>query len=151
MALTALPTLPTPHVTASTWAEMLNAALQQLDTNTRTLDTNLATVATAAGTAQTTATNASTAAAAANAALPGKANVSHTHPSTDITSVLGYTLLPAGTTITVLKAAGTWPARPTSRADLIVRWKGADPSPAIVTSGTGGMMDGVDVREIPAP
>jgi hypothetical protein len=56
-----------------------------------------------------------------------------------------YADLPAGTTLTVIKD-GTWPARPTSRADIIVAWKGADPSPAIVTSGTGGMLDEVDYR-----
>jgi hypothetical protein len=39
--------------------------------------------------------------------------------------------LPAGTTLTVLKNAGTWPARPTARADIIVQWKGSDPSPAL--------------------
>lgn len=59
-----------------------------------------------------------------------------------------YTDLPAGTTLTVLKSGGTWPARPTSRADLIVQWKGADPSPSIVSSGTGGMLDNVDIRLI---
>lgn len=57
-----------------------------------------------------------------------------------------YATLPAGTTLTVVKTGSTWPARPTSRADLIVQWKGADPSPGIVSSGTGGMLDGVDVR-----
>lgn len=54
--------------------------------------------------------------------------------------------LPAGTTLTVSKSGGTWPARPTSRTDIIVQWKGADPSPSIVSSGTGGMMDNVDIR-----
>lgn len=62
-----------------------------------------------------------------------------------ITSV-GYADLPAGTTLTVLKSGGVWPARPTARADLIVAWKGADPSPSIVSSGTGGMLDNVDYR-----
>jgi hypothetical protein len=62
-----------------------------------------------------------------------------------ITSV-GYDDLPAGTTLTVLKSGGVWPARPTSRADVIVAWKGADPSPSIVSSGTGGMLDDVDYR-----
>lgn len=58
-----------------------------------------------------------------------------------------YDTLPAGTTITVLKSSGgTWPARPTTRADIIVAWKGPDPSPAIVVSGTGGMLDNVDYR-----
>lgn len=55
--------------------------------------------------------------------------------------------LPAGATLTVQKNAnGTWPARPTSRTDVTVQWKGPDPSPSIVASGTGGMLNGVDVR-----
>ncbi|MGB4759386.1 MAG: hypothetical protein WBP26_05020 [Candidatus Saccharimonadales bacterium] len=54
--------------------------------------------------------------------------------------------LPAGTTITVAKSGGTWPARPTSRSDIVVQWKGPDPSPSIVSSGTGGMLDNVDIR-----
>jgi hypothetical protein len=54
--------------------------------------------------------------------------------------------IPAGSTLTVQSTAGTWPARPTSRADVIVIWKGPDPSPAIVSSGTGGMRDGIDIR-----
>jgi hypothetical protein len=54
--------------------------------------------------------------------------------------------LPAGCTITVLKGTSGWPARPTSRADIIVAWKGADPSPSIISSGTGGMLDNVDYR-----
>lgn len=58
--------------------------------------------------------------------------------------------LPAGSTITVLKSAGVWPARPTSRTDIIVAWKGPDPSPSIVSSGTGGMLDNVDYRLITA-
>ncbi len=59
-----------------------------------------------------------------------------------------YANLPAGTTITVAYDTGSssWPARPTSRTDIIVQWKGPDPSPAIVESGTGGMLDNVDVR-----
>ncbi|MBL8121551.1 hypothetical protein JNM87_02270 [Candidatus Saccharibacteria bacterium] len=54
--------------------------------------------------------------------------------------------LPAGTTLTVSKSAGVWPARPTSRSDIVVQWKGPDPSPSIVSSGTGGMLDNVDIR-----
>lgn len=54
--------------------------------------------------------------------------------------------IPAGSTLTVQKSGSTWPARPTARADVFVQWKGADPSPAIVSSGTGGMLDGVDTR-----
>jgi hypothetical protein len=57
-----------------------------------------------------------------------------------------YANLPAGSTLTVAKSGGVWPARPTSRTDIIVQWKGADPSPSIVSSGTGGMLDNVDIR-----
>lgn len=53
--------------------------------------------------------------------------------------------IPSGSTITVIKQA-TWPARPTIRTDVIVIWKGPDPSPSIVESGTGGMLDNVDMR-----
>jgi hypothetical protein len=61
-------------------------------------------------------------------------------------SEVTYALLPAGTTLTVTKTGATWPPRPTSRTDIVVRWKGADPAP-----GFGGlaMVEGVDVREIP--
>ncbi len=59
-----------------------------------------------------------------------------------------YANAPAGSTFTVLKSGGTWPARPTSRTDVVVQWKGADPSPAIVSSGTGGMLDNVDIRMV---
>lgn len=59
-----------------------------------------------------------------------------------ITSI-GYALLPAGVSLTVLKTGSTWPNRPTSRTDLPVIWKGADPSPAV---GGTGMVDGVDTR-----
>ena len=54
--------------------------------------------------------------------------------------------LPAGSTVTVAKSGGSWPARPTSRNDIVVQWKGPEPSPAIVSSGTGGMLDNVDIR-----
>lgn len=59
--------------------------------------------------------------------------------------------MPTGATVTVVKSGSTWPARPTNRSDVIVRWRGAEPSPPIVSSGTGGMLDGVDERQIPAP
>lgn len=39
--------------------------------------------------------------------------------------------------------------RPTSRTDITIEWEGADPSPASVDSGTGGMLRGRDRREIP--
>ena len=54
--------------------------------------------------------------------------------------------LPAGATLTVQKSGGVWPARPTSRSDVTVQWKGPDPSPSIVSSGTGGMLNNVDIR-----
>lgn len=54
--------------------------------------------------------------------------------------------VPAGYTHTRVKSsAGVWPARGTSRTDITVIWIGADPSPAIVTTGTTGMYEG-DVR-----
>ena len=56
--------------------------------------------------------------------------------------------LPAGSTLTVLKAAGAWPARPTSRTDIVVQWKGPTPAPAIITTGTGGALNNVDVLMI---
>lgn len=62
-----------------------------------------------------------------------------------LTSV-GYADLPPWTTVTVIKNAGVWPNRPTARADIIVQWKGPDPDPAVVSSGTGGMLDNVDTR-----
>ncbi|MFZ1812571.1 MAG: hypothetical protein WAU02_03585 [Candidatus Saccharimonadales bacterium] len=62
------------------------------------------------------------------------------------TGLLGIDRLPAGSTLTVAKSGSTWPARPTSRSDVIIQWKGADPSPPIVSSGTGGMLDNVDIR-----
>lgn len=81
--------------------------------------------------------------------LASKASSTHTHAASDITSgALSYALLPAATTLTVVKSAGVWPSRPTSRSDIIVQWKGPDPSPSIVSSGTGGMLDNVDIRLI---
>lgn len=54
--------------------------------------------------------------------------------------------IPAGSTITVSKVGLSWPSRPTDRSDVVVQWKGPEPSPAIVTFGTGGMRDNVDLR-----
>ena len=68
-----------------------------------------------------------------------------------LSTTLPISMMPAGTTITVFKSGGVWPARPTARTDIVVRWRGADPSPPIVSSGTGGMLDNVDERQIPAP
>lgn len=74
-----------------------------------------------------------------------------------------------GTTLTVKKdvVTGFWPAswtsdgapvytggsasagvRPTDREDIVVWWKGPDPAPAIVSSGTGGMLEDVDIRAV---
>jgi hypothetical protein len=76
-------------------------------------------------------------------ALGGRITVLEARPLTTPT----LDNLPAGTTITVAKDATTgWPARPTSRTDIVVAWKGQDPSPAIVSSGTGGMLNNVDIR-----
>lgn len=54
--------------------------------------------------------------------------------------------LPAGSVITVRKVNGAWPNRPTGRADITVHWIGPDPDPSIVTTGTSGALDGVDIR-----
>ena len=64
------------------------------------------------------------------------------------TKTISYADLPAGVTITVFKSGGVWPARPTARTDLVVAWRGPDPAPAIVTSGTGGMLENVDKHEV---
>ena len=81
--------------------------------------------------------------------LAGKASTTHTHAASDVVSgTFDLSLLPAGATLTVAKAAGVWPARPTARNDIIVQWKGPDPSPSLVSSGTGGMMNNVDLRMI---
>jgi hypothetical protein len=53
-----------------------------------------------------------------------------------------------GSVLVVRKAAGVWPARPTTRSDIICFWIGADPPPSIITTGTGGMLDNVDVRMV---
>lgn len=78
--------------------------------------------------------------------LDGKAPLSHSHDASALNAgTLNYDRLPAGTTLTVAKSGGTWPSRPTSRTDIIVQWKGADPSP--VTGGSG-MVNNVDTRLI---
>jgi hypothetical protein len=62
-----------------------------------------------------------------------------------------WALLPAGTTITMTKAAGVWPGAPTTRADIVIIWKGPDPSPASAASRTLGvaeMLNNVDMRAI---
>lgn len=73
----------------------------------------------------------------------------------DSAGLLGIDRLPAGTTLVARKVGGNWPGgtastavRPTARTDIVVNWVGADPSPPIVGSGTGGMLDNVDLRSI---
>lgn len=53
--------------------------------------------------------------------------------------------LPAGSILYVVKVGTSWPARPTARTDIRVIWIGADPDPTIVSSGTGGALNG-DLR-----
>lgn len=48
----------------------------------------------------------------------------------------------------VRKSGTTWGPRPTADAAVMVIWVGADPSPAIVDSGTGGMLNNVDLRMV---
>lgn len=52
---------------------------------------------------------------------------------------------PAGAMFSVYKSAGTWPSRPTSRSDITVFWIGTAAAPSIITSGTSGMLQDVDV------
>lgn len=63
-----------------------------------------------------------------------------------------YDDLPPRTTIVLIKDSnGLWPGVPTDRADTIIIWKGAEPSPPIVQSrvlGDPGMLDNVDIRMI---
>ena len=59
-----------------------------------------------------------------------------------------YPTLPAGVTLTLIKAAGVWPGVPTTRTDIPIRWQGASPPPSIVSSRTlssAGMLNGVDI------
>lgn len=93
-------------------------------------------LAAAAAAADTATTNALNAQDIANQALTAAA-----------TATPGIAQLPAGATLTVIKdPTNGWPARPTSRTDIVVAWKGQDPSPPIVGSGTGGMLNNVDYR-----
>lgn len=52
-------------------------------------------------------------------------------------------VLPSGTVMYNTEVSGTYPPRPTTRTDVKVLWFGPD-QPAIVTSGTAGMIDGLD-------
>lgn len=51
--------------------------------------------------------------------------------------------LPSSMVMFVRESGGTYGPRPTSRTDTMVLWFGPD-TPAIVTSGTAGMLDGID-------
>lgn len=58
-----------------------------------------------------------------------------------------YDQLPANTIVAIPQNAdGTWPDRYSARTDLIFAWMGTDPWPPIVSSGTGGMLDNVDLK-----
>lgn len=69
----------------------------------------------------------------------------------DADTTIDYSDLPVGTTLVVKKNGATWPGPPTLRSDITVIWKGAEPSPPVVsvrTLGTPGMLDNVDLRMI---
>lgn len=56
-----------------------------------------------------------------------------------------------GMTITISKNGATWPGVPTARADVVIIWKGADPSPPVVanrTIGQPGLLNNVDFRVV---
>lgn len=61
-----------------------------------------------------------------------------------------FSVLPANSMITLTKSSGgVWPGVPTTRADIIILWKGADPSPTQVASrtlGQPGFLNNVDLR-----
>lgn len=58
-----------------------------------------------------------------------------------------YDQLPTNVIIAVPQNTdGTWPARPSARTDLIFAWLGNTPWPPIVETGTGGMLDNVDLK-----
>jgi hypothetical protein len=54
--------------------------------------------------------------------------------------------LPATSILVIAKSGSTWPTRPTSRTDIRVAWLGPDPAPNIVTSGTAGAINNLDLR-----
>lgn len=71
-------------------------------------------------------------------------------PATPSVGVAG---LPAGSTLTLIKSGATWPGAPTTRTDIVIQWKGADPGPSVVSSrtlGSAGILDGVDIRLVTA-
>jgi hypothetical protein len=57
--------------------------------------------------------------------------------------------LPPNSTITLTKSGGVWPGVPTTRTDIVIIWKGADPTvPAVSTRTLGqpGLLNNVDLR-----
>lgn len=61
-----------------------------------------------------------------------------------------YETVPPGSTFTLDRSGGAWPARPTTRTDVIIRWRGTAPAPSLVTSGTNGMYASDEfVEELP--
>ena len=61
-----------------------------------------------------------------------------------------YETVPAGATFTIDRSGGAWPARPTARTDVVIRWRGVSPAPPLVASGTAGMYAGDEfVEELP--
>lgn len=61
-----------------------------------------------------------------------------------------YETVPAGATFTIDRSGGAWPARPTARTDVVIRWRGVAPPPTLVTSGTTGMYSTDEfVEELP--
>lgn len=127
---------------------------------------------TAAAPTVTQATKLKTARTIAGKSFDGTANI--TLAASDVSAApvnaggfVPFANVAVGSTITVRKdtATGFWPAsytangapvytsgannagvRPTARTDVYVQWVGAEPSPGIVSSGTAGMLDGVDIR-----
>jgi hypothetical protein len=61
-----------------------------------------------------------------------------------VTSI-NWNNVPANSVGVVIKAGSSWPARPTDRTDVSFLFIGASPFPSVITSGTAGYYDGVDV------
>lgn len=84
--------------------------------------------------------NGQTGAVVLDASGVGAAASVHTHTASQIVGgVLSIAQAPPGAMFAVFKTGNGWPARPTSRTDLLVAWIGADPPPPEVTTGTNGM------------
>lgn len=83
------------------------------------------------------------AAASASAALSAQAAAESAGGLSSVT----YANLPAGSTITIKYGTSSYPARPTTRADIYARWRGPVP-PA--SGGTGAITD-IDVWENTTP